>query len=238
MDLLPAIDLRAGRVVRLSQGLAARETSYHNDPVAQAEQFIAAGARWLHVVDLDRAFGHGDNLGVIQAIATRCAGRVPVQVGGGVRSLDALRAVLALGISRVVLGTVAVTEPALVADALGLAGSDRIAIGLDAKGGRVAIRGWVESTELLVDDVCRGVLAEGATTIIYTDVSRDGMLTGPDLDGASRLQQLGAQVIVSGGVSTLDDLRSAHAAGLSGVIVGRALYEGKFTLEEALQVTT
>jgi phosphoribosylformimino-5-aminoimidazole carboxamide ribotide isomerase len=238
VDLFPAIDLRAGRVVRLSQGQATHETSYHDDPVAQAARFIAAGARWLHVVDLDRAFGHGDNLDVIPRIVSSCAGRVRVQVGGGIRSLDALRAVLELGISRAVLGTVAITEPALVADALGLAGSDRIAIGLDAKGGRVAIRGWVETTELLVDDVCRRVLAEGAETIIYTDVGRDGMLSGPDLDGAVRLQQLGAQVIASGGVSTLDDLRSARAAGLAGIIVGRALYEGKFTAEEALQVTT
>jgi phosphoribosylformimino-5-aminoimidazole carboxamide ribotide isomerase len=237
VDLFPAIDLRAGRVVRLSQGQATRETSYHDDPVAQAERFIAAGARWIHVVDLDRAFGHGDNLPVIRAIIAGSSGRVKVQVGGGIRSIEALRAVLELGASRAVLGTAAVTEPALVPDALALAGSDRIAIGLDAKGGRVAIRGWVETTELLVDDLCLRVLGEGARTIIYTDVSRDGMLTGPDLDGAARLRQLGAEVIASGGVSTLDDLRSARAAGLAGIIVGRALYEGKFTVEEAVRAT-
>ena len=234
MDLYPAIDLRAGRVVRLSQGEAARETSYHDDPVAQAEQFVSAGARWLHVVDLDRAFGTGDNLALIGTIASRMAGRVRVQVGGGVRSLDALRAVLELGVTRAVLGTAAVTDPALVAGALAAAGSEQVAIGLDTKAGRVAIRGWVETTELLAEDVCRRVLAEGARTIIYTDVSRDGMLSGPDLAGAARLKALGAAVIASGGVASLADLRAVEAAGLAGAIVGRALYEGRFTVEEAL----
>lgn len=234
MDLYPAIDLRSGRVVRLSQGQAARETSYHDDPVAQAERFVAVGARWLHIVDLDRAFGTGDNLALIKAIAARVAGKVRVQVGGGLRSLDALRAVLELGVSRAVLGTAAVTDPALVAGALAIAGSERVAIGLDTKEGRVAIRGWVETTELLSEDVCRQVLSEGAKTIIYTDVSRDGMLSGPDLAGAIRLKRLGAAVIASGGVSSLEDLRAVAAAGLSGAIVGRALYEGRFTVEQAL----
>ncbi len=234
VELFPAIDIRAGRVVRLSQGEPGRETSYHDDPVAQAEQFIAAGARWLHLVDLDRAFGTGENLVVIGRIATTTRARVQIQVGGGIRSLEALRTVLDLGIARAVLGTAAVTDPALVPVAMAEAGSDRIAIGLDAKAGRVAIRGWVETTELWVDDVCRRVLSEGAQTIIYTDVGRDGMLTGPDLDGASRLQRLGASVIASGGVASLDDLQAVRAAGLAGAIVGRALYEQRFTLAQAL----
>lgn len=234
MELFPAIDVRAGRVVRLSQGEASRETSYHDDPVAQAERFIAAGASWIHVVDLDRAFGTGDNLAVISAVAASAGGRVRIQVGGGLRSLEALDAVLRLGVSRAVLGTAAVTDPALVPRAVAAAGGERIAIGLDTKAGMVAIRGWVETTELFVDDVCRRVLSEGAKTIIYTDVSRDGMLTGPDLDGAKRLQALGASVIASGGVASLQDLRAVRDAGLAGAIVGRALYEGKFTLEEAL----
>ncbi len=234
MELFPAIDVRAGRVVRLSQGEPSRETSYHDDPVAQAERFIAAGASWIHVVDLDRAFGTGDNLAVISAVAASAGGRVRIQVGGGLRSLEALDAVLRLGVSRAVLGTAAVTDPALVPRAVAAAGGERIAIGLDTKAGMVAIRGWVETTELFVDDVCRRVLSEGAKTIIYTDVSRDGMLTGPDLDGAKRLQALGASVIASGGVASLQDLRAVRDAGLAGAIVGRALYEGKFTLEEAL----
>jgi phosphoribosylformimino-5-aminoimidazole carboxamide ribotide isomerase len=234
VELYPAIDIRAGRVVRLSQGEAGRETSYHDDPVEQAERFVTAGARWLHVVDLDRAFGTGDNLEVIARLAAAVAGRVRLQVGGGVRTLDALQALLDIGVSRAVLGTAAVTDPALVPAAIAQAGPAGIAIGLDTKEGRVAIRGWVETTPLLVDDVCRRVLTEGAETIIYTDVSRDGMLTGPDLDGASRLQHLGASVIASGGVASLDDLRAVARAGLGGAIVGRALYEGKFTLSQAL----
>lgn len=234
MELFPAIDIRAGRVVRLSQGEAARETAYHEDPVAQAERFIATGARWIHVVDLDRAFGGGDNLAVIRRLVSAAAARVRIQVGGGIRSLDALRAVLDLGISRAVLGTAAIIDPALVPAALADAGGDRIAVGLDTRGGMVAIRGWVETTELFVDEVCRRVLREGAKTVIYTDVSRDGMLTGPDLEGATRLQALGASVIASGGVASLEDLVAVRAAGLAGAIVGRALYEGRFTLEAAL----
>lgn len=235
MDLYPAIDLRAGRVVRLAQGEAGRETRYHDDPVAQAERFIAAGARWIHVVDLDRAFGTGDNVAVLQAITARVGNRVHIQTGGGLRTLDAVEAVLDLGVARAVLGTALVTEPSLLTAALARMGSGRLAIGLDAKGGKIAIRGWVETTDLLVEEVCLRILAEGARTVIYTDVTRDGMLTGPDLDGARRLMALGAEVIASGGVSTLEDLRAARAAGLAGAIVGRAIYEGKFTLAQALE---
>lgn len=235
MDLYPAIDLRAGRVVRLAQGEAGRETRYHDDPVAQAERFIAAGARWIHVVDLDRAFGTGDNVAVLQAITARVGNRVNIQTGGGLRTLDAVEAVLDLGVARAVLGTALVTEPSLLTAALDRMGSERLAIGLDAKGGKIAIRGWVETTDLLVEEVCRRILAEGARTVIYTDVTRDGMLTGPDLDGARRLMALGAEVIASGGVSTLEDLRAARAAGLAGAIVGRAIYEGKFAVAQALE---
>lgn len=234
MELFPAIDIRAGRVVRLAQGQAGRETRYHDDPVAQAEQFISAGARWIHVVDLDRAFGTGDNLSRIQAIASRLGTTVRIQVGGGLRSLAALGAVLDLGVSRAVLGTATVTDPALVPAAVKLAGCERLAIGLDAREGRVAIRGWVETSDLLVTDVCKRILAEGARTVVYTDVARDGMLTGPDIEGAKQLAGLGASVIASGGVSTLDDLRAVNAAGLAGAIVGRAIYEGKFDVRAAL----
>ena len=236
MELYPAVDIRAGRVVRLSQGEASRETSYHDDPVAQAEAFAAAGARWVHVVDLDRAFGSGDNLPVIRKVGARLAGAASLQVGGGIRSLDALAAVLDLGVQRAVLGTAAVTDPTFVAAALAASGSERIAIGLDTKGGFVAIRGWVETTDVRADALCRRVLREGARTIIYTDVSRDGMLTGPDVAGAAALQALGASVIASGGVASLADLRAVRDAGLAGAIVGRALYEGRFTIHEALAV--
>jgi phosphoribosylformimino-5-aminoimidazole carboxamide ribotide isomerase len=235
VQVYPAIDLRAGRVVRLSQGQATRETSYHDDPVAQAEQFAAAGASWIHVVDLDRAFATGDNLEVIRAVCLQVRDRVSIQVGGGIRGLDALRAVLDLGAARAVLGTAAVTDPGFVGAALGVAGSDRVAVGLDSKGGFLAIRGWVETTEVRAVDFCRRVLQEGARTVIYTDVGRDGMLTGPDVQGATELQALGANVVASGGVASLADLAAVRAAGLAGVIVGRALYEGRFTIAEALR---
>jgi phosphoribosylformimino-5-aminoimidazole carboxamide ribotide isomerase len=235
VDLFPAIDLRAGRVVRLLQGEADRETRYHDHPVAVAEQFVVAGARWIHVVDLDRAFGSGDNLGVIEELVARVGASVRIQVGGGLRALPALSAVLDLGIARAVLGTAAVTDPSLVPAALSLGGADRVAIGLDGRDGKVAIRGWVETTDLTVDQLCLRVLGQGARTVVYTDIGRDGMLSGPDIDGARRLQTLGAAVIASGGVSTLADLRAVREAGLAGAITGRALYEGRFTLAEALE---
>ncbi len=237
MDLFPAIDIRGGRVVRLAQGQAGRETRYHDDPVAQAEAFLAAGARWIHLVDLDRAFGSGDNLAPIGAIASRLGTRVRIQVGGGIRSIEALGAVLDLGVTRAVLGTAAVTDPALVPAALGLAGAERVVIGLDARNGMMAIRGWVETTDLRVDQVCRRVLDEGARTVVYTDVARDGMLAGPDLEGARALAAMGASVIASGGVASLEDLRAVREANLAGVIVGRALYDGRFTLTQALETT-
>jgi phosphoribosylformimino-5-aminoimidazole carboxamide ribotide isomerase len=235
VDLYPAIDIRAGRVVRLAQGQATRETRYHDDPVAQAERFVEAGARWVHVVDLDRAFGIGENLAVLRSIVSRVGSRVLVQTGGGVRTLDALRAVIEFGVHRAVLGTAVVSDPELVPAALAFAGAERVAIGLDGRDGMVAIRGWVESTGLTVAEVCRRVLAEGARTVVYTDVSRDGMLAGPDVAGATALQELGASVIASGGVGTLDDLRAVRDAGLAGAIVGRAIYEGRFTVPEALE---
>jgi phosphoribosylformimino-5-aminoimidazole carboxamide ribotide isomerase len=235
MYLLPAIDLRHGRVVRLQQGEAGRETRYHDDPLAQAEAFIAAGAQWLHVVDLDRAFGTGDNLAMIGRIARMADGRVRVQVGGGIRTLDALRAVRDLGIARAVLGTALVRDPELVPAAVRLAGAEGIAAGLDVKDGHIAIRGWVETTGVLAREVAVRVRAEGVATVVYTDVGRDGMLSGPDLPGARALKGLGLEVILSGGVSSLEDLKAASAAGLAGVIVGRALYEGRFSLGEALE---
>lgn len=234
MDLFPAVDIRGGRVVRLSQGLAAHETSYGDDPVAQAEAFAAAGASWIHVVDLDRAFGTGDNLPVIQRLARQLGGRVRLQAGGGIRSMESLRALLDIGISRAVLGTAAIISPEFVPHAIAIAGAGRLAVGLDSRDGRVAIRGWVETTPLLATDVCRRVVAEGIHTIIYTDVSRDGMLSGPDLEGAGALRALGAGVIASGGVASVADLQAARDAGLAGAIAGRAIYEGRFTVASAL----
>ncbi|MGH7703892.1 MAG: HisA/HisF-related TIM barrel protein [Gemmatimonadales bacterium] len=235
MDLLPAVDIRGGRVVRLSQGEPTRETGYHHDPVTLAERFIAQGARWLHIVDLDRAFGDGDNSAIITRIVSQFGAQVQLQLSGGFRSLESIRSVLSLPVTRLVLGTAAITAPELISAAVAEAGERRIAVGLDARNGMVAIRGWAQTTDQRADDVARRVVAAGVRTIIYTDVSRDGMLSGPDIAGAVALQQWGAQVIASGGVARLSDIGAIRAAGLAGVIVGRALYEGRFTLAEAVQ---
>ena len=235
MDLFPAIDIRHGRVVRLSQGEATRQTVYGDDPVAVAEGFADAGAHWIHVVDLDRAFGEGENLAVVRGIAARVAGRVRVQLGGGLRSVAQVQQGLDQGVSRAVLGTAAAIDPAIVPAALAAMGPDRIAVGIDARDGRVAIRGWTETSELTAEALARRVAGEGVRTIIHTDVARDGMLSGPDIAGARRLQAAGLAVIASGGIAGPDDLRAVRDAGLAGAIVGRALYEGRLTLAEALE---
>ncbi len=235
MDFLPAVDIRGGRVVRLSQGEPTQETAYHHDPVTLAGRFIAQGARWLHIVDLDRAFGDGDNSAIITRIVAKFGSQVELQVSGGFRSIESIRSVLPLPVTRVVLGTAAVTTPDVVTAAVAEAGEGRIAVGLDVRHGMVAIRGWAQTTDQLADDVARRVVAAGVRTIIYTDVSRDGMLSGPDIAGAVALQRWGARVIASGGVAQLTDIRAIREAGLSGVIVGRALYEGRFSVAEAVK---
>jgi phosphoribosylformimino-5-aminoimidazole carboxamide ribotide isomerase len=234
VDLFPAIDIRHGRVVRLSQGEATRQTVYGDDPVAVAEGFAALGAQWIHVVDLDRAFGDGDNTAVVREIAARVGGQVRVQLGGGLRSVELARTALTPGVSRVVIGTAAALDPAVVPAVLALEGPERIVVGIDARDGLVAVRGWTERSALSAEALAQRVVADGVRTLIYTDVARDGMLTGPDLDGARRLQALGAGVIASGGVSGVEDIVAAREAGLVGVIVGRALYAGRVELREAL----
>lgn len=233
MELYPAVDVQGGRVVRLRQGAADRATAYSDDPVAVAQAFARDGARWVHFVDLDRAFGRGDNL----ALARRflAAAGVPVQVGGGLRTAEAIEEMLAWGASRVVIGTKAATDPAFVERLLARHGPERLAVGIDARDGQVAVRGWTEVFDLTALQLAERVHAQGARTVIYTDVARDGMLTGPDVAGARALAALGLDVIASGGVASLEDLRGVRAAGLAGAIVGRALYEGRFTLAEALQ---
>jgi phosphoribosylformimino-5-aminoimidazole carboxamide ribotide isomerase len=234
VELFPAIDIRQGQVVRLAQGEAARLTVYAEDPSAVAQRFAADGARWIHVVDLDRAFGWGDNAGPVRRIVEQVSGRVKIQLGGGFRSPGLIEDGLALGVERVVVGTAAARDPELVSRALAEAGPNRLAVGIDARDGIVAVRGWTESTGERVETLAARVIAAGVTTLICTDIARDGMLSGPDVAGCAALQRLGAGVIVSGGVATLDDLRAARAAGLAGAIAGRALYEGRFTVREAL----
>jgi phosphoribosylformimino-5-aminoimidazole carboxamide ribotide isomerase len=232
VDLYPAVDVQGGRVVRLRQGVADQATRYGDDPVAVADAFGVAGARWVHFVDLDRAFGRGDNRELAQRFLSTV--RVPVQVGGGLRSEAAIVEMLEWGATRVVIGTKAATDPALVEQLLGRYGA-RLAVGIDARRGQVAVRGWTEVFDLTTLELAQRVRDQGARTIIYTDVERDGMLAGPDIAGAERLAAVGLETIVSGGVASLDDVRAVRDARLAGAIIGRALYEQKFTLAEALR---
>jgi len=202
--------------------------------VAVAQRFADEGARWIHVVDLDRAFGDGENLALVRRIVAKVGGAVRVQLGGGLRTVALVREGLDQGVSRAVLGTAAAIDPAIVPAAVAAAGTDRIAVGIDARDGRVAIRGWTETSELTAEALALRVAGEGVRTVIYTDVARDGMLSGPDLAGARRLQSAGLGVVASGGVAGAADLRAAREAGLAGAIVGRALYEGRLTMAEAL----
>jgi phosphoribosylformimino-5-aminoimidazole carboxamide ribotide isomerase len=234
VDLFPAIDIRSGRVVRLSQGETTRQTVYGEDPVAVAESFTDQGASWIHVVDLDRAFGSGDNADTIARVAGRVGSRVQLQLGGGFRTLELIRSGLDLGVERVVIGTAAALDPTFASRATAAFGSRRLAVGIDARDGNVAVRGWTETCGQRADQLARSVVADGIQTVIYTDIARDGMLSGPDFPGAAGLLATGARVIISGGISSVADVLEARRHGLAGAVVGRALYEGRFTLVEAL----
>ena len=238
MELYPAIDLRAGRCVRLVQGDYARETVYGDDPVAVAEGFVAAGAAWVHVVDLDAArTGEPANRDVVAAIAAAVS--VPVQTGGGVRDEASAEALLGAGVARVVVGTAASERPDLVRR-LAARHPGRVAVGLDHRGGEVRVRGWTEGSGTTVADALARFADAGAAAFVVTDVGRDGTLGGPDLEGLARvLAATDVDVVASGGVATLDDLRAladlrSGDRRLAGAIVGKALYEGRFTVEEAV----
>lgn len=234
LTLLPAIDLRHGTVVRLTQGDAGRATVYSDDPVRQAREFESQGATWLHVVNLDGAFGEASqNMAVVREICR--AVRLPVQFGGGLRDERAVSQALELGVARVILGTVAVKEPHLVKSLAPKLG-DKLAVGIDARGGMVAVEGWVAASELTSQELAGRMMDAGVLRFIYTDIGRDGMLCGPDLSGAKTLQALGCKVIASGGVGSLDHVADAARAGVEGLIVGKALYEGRFTLRQAVSV--
>jgi len=226
VELYPAVDVQGGRVAR----------SASPDPLAVARQFARDGARWVHFVDLDRALGTGDNRELARRFLAAAAGgaRLLVQVGGALETEALIDEMLGWGASRVVIGTAAAVDAALVARLLARHGADRLAVGIDARDGRLAARGSTTVIDLAPVELARRVQALGARTVIYTDAARDGTLTGPDLVGARAIAALGLDVIVSGGVAWLDDLRRAADAGLAGAIVGRALHERRFTLAEAL----
>lgn len=238
MDLYPAIDLRGGKCVRLLQGDYAQETVYGDDPVAQALAFVEAGAHWIHVVDLDAArTGVGENRDVVAEIARTVP--VPVQTGGGVRSVEAAQALFDAGVERVVIGTAALRDPDLV---VALAQQNRVAVGLDAKSGEVATDGWLVGSGRTVAEVAGSFDDTGVDAFVVTDIRRDGTLSGPDVAGLTEI--LGAtrtDVIASGGVGSLDDLREldrieVKGRRLSGVIAGKAFYEGRVDVAAAVAV--
>jgi phosphoribosylformimino-5-aminoimidazole carboxamide ribotide isomerase len=232
----PAIDLRDGKVVRLKEGDPARMTAYSDDPVEIARRWMDDGAVWLHIVNLDGAFGEGDaaNQVALESILKLDA---QVQFGGGLRSLDAISRALDLGVKRVVLGTVAVENPPVVADSLDRFGEDPIAVGIDARDGLVRVRGWKDNSRVSALDLALQARTLGVRTLILTDVSRDGLDTGLNITATRELADAsGLDVIASGGVHALADVLGARDAGLSGVIIGRALYEGTIELKSALQV--
>lgn len=240
--IYPAIDLREGRVVRLAQGDPDRETAYGNQPLAMARRWQAAGAEWLHVVNLDGAFGEGGRKNVT-ALARILTTGMQVQFGGGVRDLKTVRRVLDMGVARVVLGTVAVENPSVVEAALADFGPERLAVGIDARDGYVRTRGWREAAPLKAADLAQQWADMGGRWLIFTDIARDGMGSGVNVDATAALAQVtGLSVIASGGVATLDDVQRVKNDGLSGgprlrgVIIGRALYEGQIDLEMALKI--
>ena len=234
MELIPAIDIRDGRCVRLYQGDYARETVFSDDPVAMARRWQAEGAARLHLVDLDGAReGRPVNNGVIIAIARAVS--VPCQVGGGVRSVQTIERYLTGGVERVILGSVAVEQPSVLAAALARHGEAIIA-GVDARSGRVAVHGWRERSPEKAEDLMRRLAAMGVRRFIYTDVARDGTLRGPNFAATARAAKaVPVPVIASGGVATVHHIRRLSEIGVEGAILGRALYEGALSLSEALQ---
>jgi len=241
MLVIPAIDLRDGKCVRLLQGRKSEVTVYNEDPIAVAKEFAAAGAEMIHVVDLDGAFNetHSPNRAVVKSIVE--AVNVPVEFGGGIRSLDDVQQLCDAGVARVVLGTLAAESPESLKEFVSRFGS-RICVGIDARDGRVMTRGWEAATAVMSVDLARAVAECGAERIIYTDIARDGMLSGPNIEQTlAVVRAADVRVTASGGVSSLDDikrLRDANEPRLDSVIVGKALYEGKFKLEEAIRVAS
>ena len=239
MRLIPAIDIRGGRCVRLRKGDFADETVFSDDPAAMAVRWVKDGAHYLHVVDLDGAKeGEPRNFDLIRSIAETVP--VPVQTGGGIRSEAALRLVAGSRVAKAVLGTSAVEDEAFVVRALQLLGPDRLIVAIDAEGGFVKTKGWQERSDVPVLALAERLKIIGVTEVLYTDISKDGMMQSVDLRGIRDLASHGGlEVIASGGVTTLDDLRrlsELEPLGVTGVIVGRALYEGSFSVAEALAI--
>ncbi len=235
----PAIDLRAGEVVRLKEGDAARMTAYSNKPSETARRWLSAGASWLHVVNLDGAFGESDTanrLALQDILRAAKEFDARVQFGGGLRSLDGIEDVLSLDVSRAILGTIAIEQPTVVAEAIQNFGVERIAVGIDARDGLVRVRGWKDGSSISTTELALQMRTLGLRTVIFTDVSRDGLGSGLNITATRELADVsGLDVIASGGVNTLEDVIAARNANLAGVIIGRALYEGTIELREAME---
>jgi phosphoribosylformimino-5-aminoimidazole carboxamide ribotide isomerase len=239
MIVIPAIDLKEGKCVRLEQGLMERDTVYSDNPAAQALAWEAQGAELLHIVDLDGAFaGEPQNRGAIEAIVG--ALNIPTQLGGGIRDLATIEAYLGMGIGRVIIGTAAQRNPELVQEACAKF-PDRIVVGIDAKNGMVAVQGWAEVTGVTAVDLARKFEGYGVAAIVYTDISRDGMMQGPNIEATRALAEaISIPVIASGGVSSLEDIRNLMAvekSGVTGAITGKAIYSGALNLAEAIALT-
>lgn len=234
IDIIPAIDLKGGVCVRLRQGKDADTTEYSSDPVAVARAWFSQGAHRLHLVNLDGAFGRASgHLELLRAISGLHA--APVQYGGGLRSVAAVEEAFDAGAAKVVLGTVAVDDPPLLRQMLRVRGAERCIVAVDAVGGKVATKGWTAVSSIDVLDLVLRLLDDGILEVLYTDVSRDGMMTGPDMAGLVRLAATGIKVIASGGISSREDVQSLialHNRNISGVIIGKALYEEKVSLPD------
>ncbi|MDR2191714.1 MAG: 1-(5-phosphoribosyl)-5-[(5-phosphoribosylamino)methylideneamino]imidazole-4-carboxamide isomerase [Endomicrobium sp.] len=238
MIVIPAIDIRQGNSVRLKQGKIDAETIHSTNPVFIAKLWKAKGAQRIHVVDLDGAFnGVGQNKKIIKDICE--AVDIPVEVGGGIRTLDAVKELFDAGASYAILGTVAVYNPDIVRKAVAQYGADKIIVAIDAKDGKVAIGGWKDITHVEVLELAKQLKEIGVEEILYTDISRDGMLTGPDISGIKKLAKMKMRIIASGGVKTVKDiakLKKLEKSGVIAAIVGSALYTDDFSLEEAIKI--
>lgn len=234
MQLYPAIDMKGGKCVRLTQGLFDNVKVYSDTPAEMAKLWVSQGATFLHIVDLDGALaGHSVNEAAIRAIVESVD--VPIQLGGGIRSAEAVRNMLKLGISRCIIGTRAVQQPEFIRDLVAEFGPERIVVGVDAKDGMVAVEGWEKVSTITAMDLAKQMQSYGVEHIVYTDISKDGTLTGPNVSYTKLLtDETGMDIIASGGMSCMEDLEKLHDCGIRGAIIGKALYEDRINLKEAV----
>ncbi len=234
MIVFPAIDIRDGKCVRLIQGRADQQTIYFEDPVEVALLWQSQGATYLHVIDLDGAFGQSQkNRKVIADIVKQC--KIPIQVGGGVRSLEDAKELLDIGVDRVIVGTAAIKNPKLLEQMLSLY-REKVVVSLDCLNGFIQVEGWTDGSIINALEFAQTLKKKGVETIVYTDISKDGMLEGPNFEQLSQIQESGLNVIASGGISTINDVIKVKNMGIYGVIVGKALYEKRINLKELMEV--